>query len=97
MPQASSFSSKPRRVLATHAEALGRALRFVFFSGEEVGLVGSERYVKQHRAELENVRFMLNLDGPGRREEVGVAVQGWDDLVVQAARHEQAHERRLAD
>lgn len=71
------------RVLAKHIGALGRSLRFVFFSGEEIGLVGSERFVEEHRAELERICFMLNLDGPGRREEVGVAVQGWDDLVVQ--------------
>lgn len=71
------------RVLAKHAGEFRRSLRFVFFSGEELGLIGSERYVAQHRTELEDICFMLNLDGPGRREEVGVAVQGWDELVVQ--------------
>jgi Zn-dependent M28 family amino/carboxypeptidase len=71
------------RVLAKHADVLARPLRFVFFSGEEVGLIGSEQYVEQHRAELTNICWMLNLDGPGRREQVGVAVQGWDELVIQ--------------
>jgi Iap family predicted aminopeptidase len=71
------------RVLAQHGNALKGSIRFVFFSGEELGLIGSQNYVARHRADLEKIYFMLNLDGPGRREEVGIAVQGWDELVVQ--------------
>jgi Iap family predicted aminopeptidase len=70
------------RVLAKYKNALDRRLRFICFSGEEVGLIGAEHYVTAQRAGLESACFMLNLDGPGRREQVGLAVQAADDLVV---------------
>jgi len=42
-------------------------IRFVLFSGEEQGTIGSLEYVRQHRAELDNVRAMVTFDaGIGR-------------------------------
>ena len=44
-----------------------RTIRFVLFSGEEQGTVGSFEYVKAHRAELDKVRAMITFDsGIGR-------------------------------
>jgi Zn-dependent M28 family amino/carboxypeptidase len=39
-----------------------RTLRFVWFGAEEMGVKGSEAYVKQHADELKDLLFMLNLD-----------------------------------
>ncbi|HBA63085.1 MAG TPA: hypothetical protein DCZ20_04435 [Lachnospiraceae bacterium] len=39
-----------------------RPLRFVWFTAEERGLVGSKAYVKAHQDELEKIRFMVNVD-----------------------------------
>lgn len=42
-------------------------IRFVLFSGEEVGFQGSRAYVTQHRAELDQLRAMVVVDsGVGR-------------------------------
>ena len=44
-----------------------RTIRFILFSGEEQGTVGSYAYVQQHRAELDKVRGMVAFDaGIGR-------------------------------
>lgn len=44
-----------------------RTLRFILFSGEEQGTVGSYEYVKAHRAELDKIRAVIVLDsGIGR-------------------------------
>src|SRR5438445_10721980 len=39
-----------------------RTIRFVLFSGEEQGTVGSFQYVKAHRAELDKIRAMITYD-----------------------------------
>ena len=43
-----------------------RGLRFCFFAAEEIGLLGSWEYVRQHAADLDRIRFVLNLDTVGR-------------------------------
>ena len=44
-----------------------RTIRFVLFSGEEQGTIGSFEYVKAHRAELDKVRAVIVFDsGIGR-------------------------------
>jgi carboxypeptidase Q len=44
-----------------------RTIRFVLFSGEEQGTIGSYEYVKAHRGELDKIRAMINFDnGIGR-------------------------------
>lgn len=44
-----------------------RTIRFVLFSGEEQGTIGSHEYVKAHRAELDKMRAMITYDsGIGR-------------------------------
>ena len=39
-----------------------RTVRFVFYSGEEQGLYGSEGYVREHSEELERISIVLNYD-----------------------------------
>ena len=44
-----------------------RTIRFVLFSGEEQGTIGSYAYVKAHRAEMDKIRGMITFDaGNGR-------------------------------
>ncbi|PYT66097.1 MAG: peptidase M28 [Acidobacteria bacterium] len=44
-----------------------RTIRFVLFSGEEQGTIGSFEYVKAHRSELDKIRAMITFDaGIGR-------------------------------
>lgn len=44
-----------------------RTIRFILFSGEEQGTIGSYEYVKAHRAELDKIRAVIVLDsGIGR-------------------------------
>ena len=44
-----------------------RTIRFVLFSGEEQGTIGSYEYVKAHRADLDKIRAMITFDaGIGR-------------------------------
>jgi carboxypeptidase Q len=42
-----------------------RTIRFVSFTGEELGLLGSETYVRDHAAQLESIRAVVNLDMVG--------------------------------
>jgi len=44
---------------------LKRTVRFVFFTGEELGLRGSFNYVEKHRDEVEKIMMMINLDVNG--------------------------------
>ncbi|MGB9758390.1 MAG: M28 family metallopeptidase [Thermoproteota archaeon] len=42
-----------------------RTIRFILFSGEELGLRGSMNYCKAHKEELEKIKLMINLDVNG--------------------------------
>jgi len=46
----------------------GYTLLFIAFAGEEIGLVGSINYVKQHEAELKNIGAVINLDSIGSHD-----------------------------
>jgi carboxypeptidase Q len=55
------------RVLKATGLRPRRTIRFVLFSGEEEGLLGSWAYVKTHRAELDKIRAVIIFDsGIGR-------------------------------
>lgn len=44
-----------------------RTIRFILFSGEEQGTIGSYEYVKAHRGEMDRIRGMITFDaGVGR-------------------------------
>jgi hypothetical protein len=56
-----------------------RTIRFVLFSGEEQGLLGSKAYVSQHRKEMDNVVAALIIDeGTGAVE--GFSLGGRGDV-----------------
>jgi hypothetical protein len=57
-----------------------RTIRFVLFSGEEQGLLGSWKYVRAHRAEMDKVRAVIVYDsGVGRV--TGYSVTGRSDIL----------------
>src|SRR5213075_1797233 len=56
-----------------------RTIRFVFFTGEEQGLFGSQHYVLRHRSEMPKTQAMLVLDN-GTGPISGIALLRWDDL-----------------
>lgn len=51
------------RLIAACGERPRRSIRFMLFSGEEQGLLGSEAWVKQHQGELEKISCILVHDG----------------------------------
>lgn len=56
-----------------------RTIRFILFSGEEQGMLGSEAYVKAHKNELDKVRAMVVFDtGIGRV--TGYSLGGRSDI-----------------
>jgi len=65
-------------------------LLFMAFASEELGLVGSINYVKRHKAEMPNIRAVINLDSIGS-DELGVTetnpVNGFDldEVILNAA------------
>jgi len=52
-----------------------RTIRFVSFTGEELGLLGSRRYVLDHGDELPSIRAMINLDMVGDPVGFGTMLQ----------------------
>jgi Iap family predicted aminopeptidase len=61
--------------------ALPLPVRFIFFTGEELGLLGAYHYVAVHQAELSQVRFVLNLDTVGGPGKLAIFLQGWSELL----------------
>lgn len=69
------------RVLSTYAtDSLKRTVRFIAFGTEEIGLTGAFRYVDAHESELDDIRFMLNMDAAGGASRKGIVLHCWDTL-----------------
>src|SRR5262249_12551574 len=67
------------RILVASGAKPSRTIRFVLFSGEEQGLLGSQAYVDAHKKEMDRIQAVLVLDnGTGRI--TGMALQGRDEL-----------------
>lgn len=67
------------RAIAQSGVKPKRTIRFILFSGEEQGLLGSRAYAAAHAAEADRVQAVLVLDnGTGRI--TGQALQGRDEL-----------------
>jgi Zn-dependent M28 family amino/carboxypeptidase len=67
------------RTIARSGVKPKRTIRFILFSGEEEGLLGSRAYAAAHSAEADSTQAVLVLDnGTGRI--VGQALQGRDEL-----------------
>ena len=65
------------RALAKLKGQLKRTIRFVGFAQEEMGLLGSDAYVKAHHDE--KIVFMLNLDVAGGGMNGRFSLQGWSE------------------
>ena len=68
-----------------------RTIRFILFSGEEEGLLGSAAYAAQHAGEMDKIQAVLVLDN-GTGMITGMALQGrnqdaqlWTDLLAPVA------------
>ncbi len=69
------------RVLATYAaDSLKNTIRFIAFGTEEIGLTGAFRYVEEHEQELDNIRFMFNMDAAGGASRKGIVIHQWKTL-----------------
>jgi Iap family predicted aminopeptidase len=68
------------RSLAPLRGQLQHDIRFIAFGAEELGMLGSYAYVEQHRAELDALRFVFNLDCVGAGNRVGFGLQDCGDL-----------------
>jgi carboxypeptidase Q len=68
-----------RAIMESHYKPL-RTIRFVLFTGEEQGLLGSFAYVKQHKAEMADHVAMLTVDN-GQGPIVGLEMGGHADLI----------------
>jgi hypothetical protein len=67
------------RVLAKSGLQPKRTIRFILFSGEEEGLLGSRAYAAQHAAEADSIQAVLVVDnGTGMIK--GQALQGRNEL-----------------
>jgi carboxypeptidase Q len=67
------------RAIARSGVKPKRTIRFILFSGEEEGLLGSRAYAAAHAAEADSVQAVLVIDN-GTGMIVGQALQGRDDL-----------------
>ncbi len=82
------------RALKEHEVSLKRSVVFVAFGAEEQGILGSEIYVKNAPVSLEKTVGLLNLDGVGVGDKIGVtAGKNYPELfeVVQEANDEYVH------
>jgi len=60
-----------------------RSIRFILFSGEEQGLIGSRVYVVQHRSELDKIAGVVIFDS-GTGKTTGFSVGGRKDIIPAA-------------
>ena len=68
------------RVLAKYATPLSLTVRFALWGVEEIGLLGSRDYVRQHLDEMDKVRFYLNMDGAGANPDRDIILNEWPEL-----------------
>src|SRR2546428_4103931 len=63
------------RIIARSGLKPKRTIRFVLFTGEEQGLIGSRKYAEAHAAEADSIQAVILLDN-GTRAITGQALQG---------------------
>jgi Iap family predicted aminopeptidase len=68
------------KVLWENKDKLRRRIKLICFGVEEIGLFGSYNYADVHSEELDNCRFMLNLDSAGSPGKKGVILHGFPEL-----------------
>jgi carboxypeptidase Q len=67
------------RIIAQSGLKPKRTIRFILFSGEEEGLLGSKAYAADHATQADSIQAVLVLDN-GTGAITGQALQGRDDL-----------------
>jgi len=67
------------RIIARSGLRPKRSIRFVLFTGEEQGLIGSRKYAEAHAAEADSIQAVIVLDN-GTGAISGQALQGRTDL-----------------
>jgi len=68
------------RCLQMVKDRLKRRVRCICFGAEEIGLYGSYNYVAMHEDEMNDARFMLNLDSGGSKGKKGVILHDFPEL-----------------
>ena len=68
------------RVLAKYAGQLPQTVRFAIWGVEEIGLIGSRQYVRDHEDELDKIRFYFNMDAAGGDKRKDVMLNEWPAL-----------------
>jgi Iap family predicted aminopeptidase len=68
------------RNLQAVKDRMKRRVRCICFGAEEIGLYGSYNYVAMHKNEMDDVRFMLNLDSGGNKGKKGVILHDFPEL-----------------
>jgi hypothetical protein len=67
------------RVLAKHKDLVPKTVRFVWFTGEEIGLLGSNSYAQRHAGEADAIEFVFNCDVAGGGGTPGITAMGFED------------------
>jgi len=76
------------RTLSKYATPLARTLRFAAWGVEEIGLLGSRAYVRDHADELNKIRFYLNMDEAGNEMPKDINLHGWPELASTFVRYQ---------
>ena len=74
----SSSTLEAARLLMKSGVKPKRTIRFILFSGEEQGLLGSTEYVKQHEAELSKISACIVDDGGSNYESGASGYPSWE-------------------
>ncbi|MBI1807251.1 MAG: M28 family peptidase [Ignavibacteria bacterium] len=73
--------------LASQRQSVRRSILFIAFTGEELGLFGSDYYVKHPFVPIERTIGMINMDMIGRMKDSTLVIEGmgtssmWEELV----------------
>jgi Zn-dependent M28 family amino/carboxypeptidase len=70
------------RLLSPLRAHLKAGIRFVLFSGEELGLYGSYAYAQDHKDELDSIRLVFNVDVVGLAMPVVLQTQASPELAA---------------
>ncbi len=68
------------RLFAPLRGQLRRTIRFMTFACEELGVLGSTKYVEAHRNEMKDIAMMINLDNAVGAGPKGFAYSGLEDV-----------------
>ncbi|NOZ29809.1 MAG: M28 family peptidase [Chloroflexi bacterium] len=87
------------RLFVPLAGRLPRTIRFICFAVEELGVLGSTEYVRQHASDLADVALMLNLDGGVAGGLGGFSFSGFSELqpILQSWAEEMGADWKLED